>query len=250
MKRTFLLGSMLLTMAGFSAKAQLPRYVFGMWKEDLIDPRQLKLPPVSNPAAVEGVYRFGESEAEWTLVVIRVDDHFTLQKFAGHWGQNHQGKDDWIIEVTTYDSIRLVNGKFTGKGIEGFLVTYSSPEHKTEYGVAVCVTDNKGKIVRDSAQYGSQSGSDFKGVYEGEYPELSYQVKSEGWFAGKDQETLQIMRNEIFARYGMRFVKGGKMDTYFSKRRWYRPRKNDVMHLLNEIERRNIARIQAWEKKN
>jgi hypothetical protein len=60
---------------------------------------------------------------------------------------------------------------------------------------------------------------------------------------------LQLMRNEIFARYGYKFRSGGDMDNYFSTQDWYRPQFDDVTSKLTEIERINIDLIQVLEKR-
>jgi len=52
-------------------------------------------------------------------------------------------------------------------------------------------------------------------------------------------EDLDIMRNEIFASYGYRF-KGEKWQDYFGKKKWYRPRFDNVDDQLTEIDRHNI----------
>ncbi|WP_159023344.1 YARHG domain-containing protein [Formosa sp. L2A11] len=58
-----------------------------------------------------------------------------------------------------------------------------------------------------------------------------------------DSKSLKLMRNEIFARYGYIFKKGGEMDTYFRKQKWYRPEHKKVEQFLTEIERYNIELI-------
>jgi hypothetical protein len=61
---------------------------------------------------------------------------------------------------------------------------------------------------------------------------------------------LQLMRNEIFARYGYKFRAGGEMDSFFSTQDWYWPQFDDVTSKLTEIERINIELIQVLEKRN
>jgi len=59
---------------------------------------------------------------------------------------------------------------------------------------------------------------------------------------------LQIMRNEIFARYGHKFIAGGEMAKHFATQTWYKAQFDDVTAKLTEIERINIALIQILEK--
>lgn len=63
-----------------------------------------------------------------------------------------------------------------------------------------------------------------------------------------DKSELRLMRNEIFARYGYIF-NDIKLQAYFSKHDWYKPRGKDVNKYLTQIEKDNIALIQEFEKK-
>ena len=63
---------------------------------------------------------------------------------------------------------------------------------------------------------------------------------------------LKIMRNEIFARYGHRFKKGGAMDKHFREQAWYQnlPAPQKAMQsLLSQIEKENISRIRIAERR-
>lgn len=59
---------------------------------------------------------------------------------------------------------------------------------------------------------------------------------------------LSIMRNEIFADYGYKF-KTSKWKDYFSQFDWYSGTKDDVLGLLNPIEKVNIQNILKIEKR-
>jgi hypothetical protein len=67
-------------------------------------------------------------------------------------------------------------------------------------------------------------------------------------YAGEPKlSNLKVMRNEIFARYGYKF-KTRDMADFFGTQDWYFPTHDDVASGLTEIERINIALIQALEK--
>ena len=56
------------------------------------------------------------------------------------------------------------------------------------------------------------------------------------------------MRNEIFARYGHRFKKGGAMDKHFREQAWYQnlPAPQKAMQsLLSQIEKGDYEKIDA-----
>jgi hypothetical protein len=85
---------------------------------------------------------------------------------------------------------------------------------------------------------------------KGDYTELSYRLPDTSYFKSRSKEQLQVMRNEIYARYGRRFAKGGKMYAYFSKKKWYAPFRDNVQMCLTDIELRNIALIKYFEGSN
>ena len=57
---------------------------------------------------------------------------------------------------------------------------------------------------------------------------------------------LKILRNTIYAFHGKIFS-DSKLDKYFRKYDWYKPRKDFVDSELNKIEKDNIAAITAYE---
>lgn len=61
-------------------------------------------------------------------------------------------------------------------------------------------------------------------------------------------EDLEVMKNEIYADYGMIFTKP-KWKNYFGKRKWYRGKLKNVDDLLTDVDRKNIAFITATIEK-
>jgi len=59
---------------------------------------------------------------------------------------------------------------------------------------------------------------------------------------------LYVLRNEIYARYGLQF---GPEDlkTYFGKKAWYKPAPGNVDRLLTDLENDNVDSIVAVERK-
>jgi len=64
---------------------------------------------------------------------------------------------------------------------------------------------------------------------------------------GLSSEELQVMRNEVFARKGLRF-KTPAMRAHFEKQPWYRPSSDDVTKQLTPLELANVAAIKAREE--
>jgi hypothetical protein len=68
------------------------------------------------------------------------------------------------------------------------------------------------------------------------------------------ETSLRVMRNEIFARYGMIF-KSADLTAHFSKTDWYKGTAADVTSKLTDVEKKNIdfirnqeARIKAFSE--
>ena len=64
-----------------------------------------------------------------------------------------------------------------------------------------------------------------------------------------DNQYLRLLRNMIFAKYGYRF-NSSDLNIYFSRFEWYKPTSDNVENQLTEIDKSNIQRIQAFEKRN
>ncbi|MCR6638223.1 MAG: YARHG domain-containing protein [Sporocytophaga sp.] len=61
-------------------------------------------------------------------------------------------------------------------------------------------------------------------------------------------EDLDLMRNEIFAEYGLKF-KNEKWQKYFSKQSWYAPKYENVDPFLSDIDKQNINFILTLKEK-
>jgi len=87
-------------------------------------------------------------------------------------------------------------------------------------------------------------------MFKGRYPEVSYRKLTDEELSIKTKQELRIMRNELFARYGHEFKKGGEMDKYFRKQDWYYPYRkgDDVSKQFSFLERMNLKKIMEYEK--
>ncbi len=61
-------------------------------------------------------------------------------------------------------------------------------------------------------------------------------------------EDLDVMRNEIYAEYGLIF-KTPKWNEYFNKKDWYKPRYDNVDAYLSEIDKANLKVILSLRNK-
>jgi hypothetical protein len=234
----------LLLLLGHAAWSQTPKHVYIGFGED-VDVKNIKLWSTANLQEYVGSYHFGESESEWSLRVMKVDARLIMQSFAGHWSETGTV---WVRDIQTYDTVELKNGRFKAGVLQGIFSIYVEPGQKPKQALILTNQEDNYYTPGDTAELGYKETLKMDEQIDGKYPQLSYKLMEDAWFKLKSKEELQLMRNEVFARYGMRFAKGGKMDIYFRKQKWYQPVLDNVMRLLNEIERRNIANIQRFEK--
>jgi hypothetical protein len=226
-----------------SLHAQKFRYVFEGHEEMRLDEKKFSKWTVKTPSEYTGVYHFGESEEEWDLVVIVTDTSLVLQGRPGGWGRDEDGKETWVMQCITANNARLKGNEFTSDWFKGYFMKYT--EGKPVNGI-VLLSEN-GKL--DTVEFGDRTNTKLAGYFYGQFPELSSKIVDDKYFEGKTKEQLQLMRNEIFARYGMKFAKGGKMYAHFRKFDWYRPAKDAVGDCLTIVEKRNLEKILVFESR-
>lgn len=82
-------------------------------------------------------------------------------------------------------------------------------------------------------------------VYDGEIELLSSRL-GDLQVASLTGKELMLLRNAIFARYGLAF-EDDSIGNYFHAFPWYSPERDDVSHLLNETDLWNLQLIQFYE---
>ena len=98
---------------------------------------------------------------------------------------------------------------------------------------------------QDGHEFGKMTGPVY---FYGRFPQASMRLLSVEEIGKMTTSDLQIMRNEIYARYGYIFRHGSTTDDYFRKQNWYRGDKTDVSSDLTKLERKNIEQILKSEK--
>ncbi len=187
-----------------------------------------------------GVYHFGISEAEWNLIIAVSKGVVTAQQVSGSFGEN---AESWIWDYTNLKDVKIQGNKLNSVNDVGeFLISDLDGEDNVVYGfrfVPIESTDEESEI-----GFRQILVEDY---LAGEYPEATYKVLEDQDIEGLSRKQLQIMRNEIFARYGYRFKPGGEMASYFNNQKWYTEEHDDVDAFLTEIENMNVRLIREKE---
>lgn len=154
---------------------------------------------------------------------------------------NNKGKSAIITDPDGFTNVRAGKGTNTNiiyelKTNEDFIVYPSSDK----WWKVQLNNGQHGYIFHDRVQL-------VDNTLKGKYPIASNRVLTQNDLIQMSKSELQIMRNEIFARYGYVFQSGGQMDRYFRNTNWYRPQYSNVDSRLSQIERKNIELIQQYE---
>jgi hypothetical protein len=193
----------------------------------------------------EGVYRFGMSEWEsefylsinGEIICAQVQDH----EWIDSEDDNLKG---WQSRYQNYHNVLIIGNKFYSDETNGEFVTYKfggmnikglkleSPPNSSDSKYEIGIFQTEDKLT----------------FFSGTYPQTKFDIISIDELSSMTEQELKIIRNEIFARYGHVFIKGGDMAEYFNNQTWYYPVDRDVNQLLTEIEKQNIINIRKIEK--
>jgi hypothetical protein len=246
-----LIRQLLLTLFAFTSTslfAQIPKHLFNEVTEETYDPKDF----TSKTKSVEqrcGVYHFGESEGEWDLIIFQNRDSLIIQIWNGTWATNlYTKKECWQRQCKTFNRILVQGNKFFFGKYCGLFTEYKY-EKKTTNALILFGDPIQGRNYgKDSAEVGHYSISIGTFYDDKERYQLSINVQPDSYFKEKSKQELKIMRNIIYANYGLIFQPGGEMEKYFKNKDWYNPFKKDVSNCLTEIEKKNIETIAKFEQ--
>ena len=191
-----------------------------------------------------GTYHFGESESESDFHLFFTGDCIIGQVQNGYWEEN---TGIWKSNYITLTNISIdKKGKFTSDQHSGQFIRYKTESCDLVKGLRI---DNPWTSwIQDSEfEIGTRTQLKFENIYYGKYNQASSRKLNIEELKQMSSEDLKLMRNEIFARYGYTFKKGGEMDKYFRKQEWYRAQHKKVEQYLTEIELYNIELIKKTE---
>lgn len=183
-----------------------------------------------------GLYHFGESEMETTLLIYGSRDNGYFAQLKS--GEYNDDATDWIWHYENLKEVKIEGNQFSSNLSNGEFVVNES-------------TGEVGLKIFDSWSYegeevGYKTGS-AEEYYAGDYTEASLATLTADELKDWTKKELQIMRNEIFARYGFQFKKNGNMDTYFRLLDWFQPQHTSVDDFLTPLEKSNLDVIKKAE---
>lgn len=195
----------------------------------------------------EELYFFGFSEAETQLTIAIHDTIICVQLKSYDWVDDENGDaTGWHARYENYTNVKIIGNKFYSDQSSGEFLLYDNQK---------CLKfENPPIQIGKDGDYelGLKSTKDLHSYYDGRLKKAIFKILDEDYLMKLSLEDLQIMRNEVYARYGYIFMIGGEMEAYFKKQTWYSGQFENVDNFITEIEKANIALIQKVEeaKKN
>lgn len=185
----------------------------------------------------EGSYRFGTNDAESEFRIIVADSIVVAQ--------NRYYNHDILDSFKTFSNVKIIGNRFYSDQTNGEFVCYNNI-----HGVVSGLLINSPwtKKFNEGGEFGSRFPEE-ELYMVGRFSIASKRILKDSDLAKYSIDQLRLMRNEIYARYGLRFQKGGQIDKYFTGQRWYKATQDKVDRWLTSIELSNIEAIKREERK-
>ncbi|WP_456457991.1 YARHG domain-containing protein [Reichenbachiella sp.] len=194
----------------------------------------------SNQSDYTGVYELGQQERQAFLRVISTPNYKIFQ-LKTNFQYIVGGPRD--VRFHTYSNTTIdEHGNVSFEEHKGQFVKYCDFFGDTIYSIRF-----KPALTDMSPLYELGKRKKLESSYKGKFIQASTAELKANDLTGLTPKQLQIMRNEIFARYGYIFKEGGEMSRYFKNQYWYKPERTEVNELFTELEKSNIQLIQKEE---
>ena len=228
---------MILGILVFSMALQADSEVYGLEDySDTVTIKDFKKMNVKNISEYAGEYHFGESEAESTVkIIVTPAKKVYIQEYSHEYDEK---RNIWNTIVDNYKNVEINGNIIKADNLNAEFLTFT----KENINGIIIKSKEKNETFYD---FGYFMG---KLDFEGKYPEMSTREIRKEELMKKSKEELKIMRNEVYARYGMIFQKNGDMDKYFSKQDWYSKQTENTEKFLTQLEKDNIKLVLEVEK--
>ncbi len=175
------------------------------------------------------IYDLGEWERKGDTIIIRITQTIGTRPIGEPTNPEYRSAavpEEYLI-YEIYVNFETWEQKKTTININDFLHTMCSVSDK----------EKASQIDIDTPKY----------MIPGDFKSASCKVLTENEIKSYSKSELRLMRNEIFARYGYRFL-STDLKAYFMKKDWYSPRRDNADEFLSDIEKQNIELIIRLEK--
>ena len=191
--------------------------------------------------SIDGIYRFQNGNQKLEIIIITSETENVVQVKTGNW----ETPGIWKNNYRNLTAVRIIGDKLFSSEQNGEFIFYEDMgELKRGLRMENLWT---GKKIDSDYAIGRRIGS-IDNYYQGNYPYTSIRVLKKSELENMSSRIeLNLMRNEIFARYGYKFEPNGFMDQHFNDQPWYQPQYEDVTPFLTDIEIQNVNQIKGTE---
>ncbi|NQX81571.1 MAG: YARHG domain-containing protein [Flavobacteriaceae bacterium] len=211
--------------------------------DERIDESKINVWNVKHLNDYEGIYFFGFSEGESQITLSIDKDIICAQLKSYKWEKGNEGQVGWHTKYLNYTNVKIEGSKFFSDQSNGEFVTYNNQKCLKLENPPTIIVQKEGEY-----ELGIFGDDNLSKYYSGKFIYTIFNVVNDDYLKSLTIEDLQIMRNEIFARYNYIFKSGGKMNTYFKGQDWYIGVNKNVDQLLTDIEKYNITYIKKAEQ--
>jgi hypothetical protein len=173
---------------------------------------------------------------------------FSLDKVYGQIRSGLWTGEAWVSKFENIDDIKIIGNKFYSNKSNGEFVRYDNGKEKIK-GLKIYKTWSDIPS-GGQGQYEIGLKQDTRDdLYQGKFRQASFRLLDKEELEKMNEADLKIMRNEIYARYHLKFTADGQMESYFKKEGWYRGHYDNVDNFLTGLEKENIRLIKEVESK-
>ncbi len=201
-------------------------------------------------AGLQGVWHFGDSESEWSVAIIPHGGGMIVQTSSVIFSNESR---NFRSVYSTVNRPKFENGVFKiakphreGGYYNAMFIEPKTANPKTGRNPAMLLLDGNSM---DSGKGASQEAGVFSLTLRewfGDQYAISCTILGEDELNARSTAELALMRNGIYARYGMIFA-NPVLKMHFSKQEWYRPWQTDVTDCISDLEWSNIRSIRKGE---
>ncbi|MDR1877060.1 MAG: YARHG domain-containing protein [Flavobacteriaceae bacterium] len=199
---------------------------------------------------VNAIFHFKNDTKDFFIKIMNLEGKTYAQGISEHIVLDFNSKKggDLHRKVEKLTNIKIEDGKFISDQLKASFIYLK--EKGSTYGrdkppikLMVC---SKSKNNISSCRINDDDAEITPEEFPGKYPYTSFVRLGVEDLKNKKPKELNLMKKEIYARYGYRFSDKADADYFFSQN-WYEPVVSNKLIELNDLEIDNIAMINLYE---
>jgi hypothetical protein len=216
-----------------------------------IDPSLIDEQVGDSVKKVSAVFHFKNDLRDYFIKILNLEGKTYAQGISEFVTLDFNSKKggDLHRKVEKLTNIKIEDGKFISDQIKASFVYLK--DKKTMYGketssIKLMICSKRDKNGTINCRINDDDNKIIPEEIPGKYPQSSFTRLGIKDLKGKNPKELNLMKKEIYARYGYRFQDKNDANYFFSQD-WYEPIVDNKLIELNDLEKDNIAMINLYE---